>query len=215
MANKRSHSRSGPDPQRAATSGADSLEDASKAAFAQSGHLTGRPAPAVPGQPPGVAPPQQQAPVATVDVGMYENALRERDEFKADLQRLVAEFDNFRKRAIREREQAASAADAKLLGELLVVLDDFERALQQSEVDPSSPLAQGISMVHSRLNSVLQLHGLVEVDTSGSFDPNLHDAIGMQPAEGVAEGTILHVAQKGYMLGERVLRHSKVMVAGE
>lgn len=213
MTGKRSHSRGGADSPRAAHDGADavrgpdsaaSLEDASRQAFAKGGHLTGQ-------------GPQPQQPTnlerATVDFGMHENIVRERDEFKADLQRLAAEFENYRKRAARERESAAAAADAKLLGELLVVVDDFERAMQQADGE-TSPLAQGIAMVHARLQSVLQQYGLAEIDATGTFDPNFHEAILLQPAEGVADGAILQCAQKGYLLGDRVLRHSKVVVAG-
>ena len=157
------------------------------------------------------------APGATPGV---EDVVRERDQYRADLQRLAADFDNFRKRSQREREQAATAADARLLGELLAVLDDFERALAHAGEapagSPQSQLADGIRMTHSRLWGVLAQHGLQEIQVGGMFDPHLHDAMMMQaPPPGVESGTVLQVVQKGYMLGDRVLRHAKVIVAGE
>ncbi len=136
-------------------------------------------------------------------------ALAERDEFRSDLQRLAAEFDNFRKRAVREREQAAAAADHRLLVELLAVLDDFERALAVVE----GGAAEGVQMVHDRLLSVLTAHGLTEIDTSDGFDPHRHEAMMMQPGTGKPEGTVLVVVQKGYELDGRILRHAKVVVA--
>lgn len=153
-------------------------------------------------------------------MGGPEDILRERDQYRADLQRLAADFDNFRKRSQREKEQAASAADARLLGELLAVLDDFERALahagEAAAGSTQAQLADGIRMTHARLLGVLGQHGLQELPVGGAFDPHLHEAMMMQaPPPGVEPGTVLQVVQKGYMLGDRVLRHAKVIVAGE
>lgn len=141
---------------------------------------------------------------------------RERDEYRADLQRIAADFENFRRRAARDREQAAAAADAKLLGELLAVIDDMERALQHAEeAQAEHPnLAAGIRMVHDRLDGVLRSHGLEPVEVDGTFDPNLHEAMMLQPTPGVDDGTIVKVLQSGWKLGDRVLRHARVIVAG-
>jgi len=145
----------------------------------------------------------------------FEQAARERDEMKADLQRVAADFENFRRRSLREREAAAKAADAKLLGELLAVIDDMERAVEhvaQAEADHPS-LAAGIRMVHSRLDGVLRSHGLEPIAAEGEFDPALHEAMMLQPSD-QADGTILQVLEGGWKLGDRVLRHARVIVAG-
>jgi molecular chaperone GrpE len=198
------HSRNQPAAAQGASAGADGIQPP------QQPPVGDQPAPGGNPEWGGLAPGTKVVPLEDL-----ERAVAERDEFKADLQRLAAEFDNFRKRAAREKVAAASAADEKLLGELLAVLDDFERALEQAGTAAGSALADGIQMVHGRLLGVLHQHGLTEVDTSGQFDPHLHDAVLLQPASGGAkENDILQVAQKGYQLGDRVLRHSKVIVAG-
>lgn len=238
MTDKRSHSRSAAGSRKGAEDGAHSvqapsLSDASREAFARGGQFTGRkpepgagePAPAEGGVPPAGSstPPAGGAPSAggvppasgvAVSAEQYEQLMSERDEYRSDLQRLAAEFDNFRKRSIREREMAAASADVKLLCDLLAVLDDFERALEQGAGD-ESPLAQGIAMVHARLDATLKQQGLTEVDAAGTFDPQRHEAVLMQATPGVEDGTITHVAQKGYCIGDRVIRHAKVVVAGE
>lgn len=220
----RQHSRSGPAGRQGARSGAgqlrpeeQSLADAAQTAeserqaFAGKGQFTGRDIPVR--DPVEVASPASPAALDADGAGADVVPIAAYDELRDHLQRLAADFDNFRKRAVREREQAASAADARLLGELLVVLDDLERALGHSGEDAS--VSEGIRMVHGRLTDVLDRHGLTEVDTSGHFDPHLHEAMMMQPAgQGVVEGTIVDVVQKGYMLGDRVLRHARVIVAG-
>ena len=224
----RGHSRSGAASGHGVRSGVGNLQgtptpdtpDNDRQAFAGSGQFTGRDIPTQD------TPAHTDAPEASTDSGeepVPESELdvlqQERDTFRADLQRLAADFENFRKRAQRERELAASAADAKLLGELLVVLDDFERALDHSgDEEPGSAhaqLADGIRMVHTRLLGTLEQHGLSAIESDGmAFDPHLHEAILAQPAsDGVAPGHVMKTVQNGYRLGDRVLRHAKVIVA--
>lgn len=185
-------------------------------AFAGEGAFTGRPIPPQEADP---AAASAAAPPAAAEVGVASSdelaQLRaENGELTGHLQRMAADFDNFRKRARRDVEQAASFASGKLLGELLSVLDDLERAMEHVGDAAGSGFAEGVQMVQQRLAQVLAAHGLEEVDTSGSFDPHLHEAIGMQPAVGASEGQILQVVQKGYHVGDRVLRHARVIVAG-
>ena len=161
---------------------------------------------------PGGPLPQGGAVPAGAGAEMVEPLLRERDELKDGLQRMAADFDNFLKRSLREKEAAASAADAKLLGELLVVLDDFDRAL--GHAGSGGQLEEGVRMTQSRLANVLAQHGLTEIETEGHFDPHLHEAVMMREQDGAEEGQILDVMQKGYRIGDRVVRHSKVVVAG-
>jgi molecular chaperone GrpE len=136
-----------------------------------------------------------------------------RDEYLSDLQRLAAEFDNYRKRAAREQESLATRASEALLKELLPVLDDLERALEAAAEHEEAKLEDGVRLVHRELTELLRKEGLVEVETDGMFDPHVHEALLSQPAEGAEEGIVIQVLQKGYRLGDRVLRPARVVVA--
>ena len=139
---------------------------------------------------------------------------RERDEYLADLKRVAAEFDNFRKRTARDQEAQAARAHEKLVKELLPVLDDLERALEAAEAHEEAKLEEGVRLVHRELRSALGKEGLVEIETDGVFDPHVHEALLTQPSE-QADGTILEVIQKGYRLGDRVLRPARVVISQE
>jgi len=139
---------------------------------------------------------------------------RERDEYLADLKRVAAEFDNFRKRVARDQEAQAARAHEKLVKELLPVLDDLERALVAAEEHEEAKLEEGVRLVHRELRSALGKEGLVEIETDGAFDPHVHEALLTQPSE-QADGAILEVIQKGYRLGDRVLRPARVVISQE
>ena len=139
---------------------------------------------------------------------------RERDEYLADLKRVAAEFDNFRKRAARDHENIVSRAHERLVKELLPVLDDLERALVAAEEHEEAKLEEGVRLVHRELRSALGREGLVEIETDGAFDPHVHEALLTQPSE-QADGAILEVIQKGYRLGDRVLRPARVVISQE
>ena len=137
---------------------------------------------------------------------------------KADLQRIAADFENYKRRSAREREQASAAAESRLLGELLTVIDDTERAIEhagKADTDKQS-VVDGLETVRKRLTSVVGTHGLERIETLGTtFDPHLHEAMMVQAApNGEADDTILQELQSGWKLGERVLRHARVIVAG-
>lgn len=143
----------------------------------------------------------------------------ERDAMRNDLQRVAADFENYKRRSAREREQASAAAETRLLGELLGVIDDTERAIEHAGKDDTdkSGVVDGLTTVHARLTGVVGSHGLERIDASHgtSFDPNLHEAMMVQPAPaGEADDTILQELQSGWKVGERVLRHARVIVAG-
>jgi molecular chaperone GrpE len=138
---------------------------------------------------------------------------RERDEYLDSLQRLKAEFDNFRKRTAREQESFAARANEALLKELLPILDDLERALEAAEDHEEATLEEGVRLVHRSLADVARKHGLEEIETSGAFDPHVHEALLTQPGEEAEPGSVLQVLQKGYRLGDRVLRPARVVVA--
>ena len=137
---------------------------------------------------------------------------RERDEYLNDLKRVAAEFDNYRKRTARDQESLVARAHERLVKELLPVLDDLERALVAAEEHAEAKLEEGVQLVHRELLEALAKEGLVEIETDGRFDPHVHEALLSQPSE-AEEGAVVDVLQKGYRLGDRVLRPARVVVA--
>jgi molecular chaperone GrpE len=127
--------------------------------------------------------------------------------------RLAADFDNYRKRVAREHAELTQRANERLLNELLPVLDDLERALEAAADHEEAKLEEGVQLVHRSLAGLLERHGLTEIDTDGAFDPHVHEALLAQPGEGAEEGSVLQVLQKGYRLGDRVVRPARVIVA--
>jgi molecular chaperone GrpE len=127
--------------------------------------------------------------------------------------RLAADFDNYRKRVAREQAELFQRANERLLHELLPVLDDLERALEAAAEHEEAKLEEGVRLVHRSLLGLVERHGLSEIDTDGAFDPYVHEALLAQPGEGAEEGTVLQVLQKGYRLGDKVLRPARVIVA--
>jgi len=137
---------------------------------------------------------------------------RERDEYLDALQRLKAEFDNFRKRAQRDQADLIARASERLVKQLLPVVDDLERALEFAAAHEEAQLEEGVRLVHRSLADALAKEGLVEVETDGQFDPHTQEALLAQPSE-EDEGTVIQVLQKGYKLGDRVLRPARVVVS--
>jgi molecular chaperone GrpE len=137
---------------------------------------------------------------------------RERDEVIDDLKRVAADFDNYRKRALRDQEALVARAHERLVKDLLPVLDDLERALVAAEDHEEAKLEEGVRLVHRELRDTLTKEGLVEIETDGEFDPHVHEALLTQPSE-EDDGAILQVIQKGYRLGDRVLRPARVVVS--
>ena len=137
---------------------------------------------------------------------------KERDERTDDLKRVAAEFDNYRKRVARDQQSLAARAHERLVKELLPVLDDLERALEAAAEHEETKLEDGVRLVYRELEKALAKEGLAEIETNGHFDPHVHEALLSQPSEH-AEGAILEVLQKGYRLGDRVLRPARVVVS--
>jgi molecular chaperone GrpE len=127
--------------------------------------------------------------------------------------RLAADFDNYRKRVAREQAALTQRANERLLNELLPVLDDLERALEAAASHEEAKLEEGVKLVHRSFLALLERHGLSEIETNGAFDPHVHEALLAQPADDAEEGSVLQVLQKGYRLGDRVLRPARVIVA--
>jgi molecular chaperone GrpE len=141
-----------------------------------------------------------------------EAALREKDKYYDLLLRKQAEFDNFRKRSDREREEFRAAAAADLVRRLLPVLDNLDRALR-TEAEGGS-LRQGVTLIQQQLLEVLRKEGVRALDALGApFDPRLHEAVEVVDVEGFEQGVILEEVQKGYTLHDRLLRPAAVKVA--
>jgi molecular chaperone GrpE len=143
---------------------------------------------------------------------------QERDEYLDLAKRTKADFENFRKRMSADVLAAAGRGKADVLRDVLPVLDDLERALQAAGLDPEgdSPdgLAHGVLLVFRSLREALTRHGIEALDPTGEkFDPNLHEALSAQPADGVESGTVVETMQKGYVLGEQLIRPARVVVA--
>jgi molecular chaperone GrpE len=137
---------------------------------------------------------------------------RERDQLVDTLQRVQAEFDNYRKRAARDQQSLVARAHERLVKELLPVLDDLERALEAAEAHEEAKLEEGVALVTRAFAGILRKEGLEEIPVDGKFDPHVHEALLSQPSE-AEEGSILEVIQKGYRLGDRVIRPARVVIA--
>jgi molecular chaperone GrpE len=156
-----------------------------------------------------------EAPTPTDDAELEERLAeveRERDEYLNDLKRVAADFENYRKRVARDQEGLVARAHERLVKELLPVLDDLERALEAAAQHEEAKLEEGVRLVHRELVEALAREGLVEVETDGQFDPHVHEALVSQPSER-EDGSVIEVLQKGYRLGDRVLRPARVVVS--
>lgn len=131
--------------------------------------------------------------------------------------RLTAEFDNYKKRAARDRSEAIRYANESLLESLLPTLDNFEMAMSavdNATVDSLESLKQGISMVHKQLRDVIKESGMEEIDAANQpFDPAWHEAVSQQESDDVPEGQVLQQIRKGYKLKDRLIRPANVVVA--
>jgi molecular chaperone GrpE len=159
--------------------------------------------------------PVEEQQEGTVEEAAADDAAAAPDDTARDdaYLRLAADFDNYRKRVAREQAELTTRANERLVNELLPVLDDLERALEAAAEHEEAKLEEGVQLVHRSLVALLERHGLSEIAAEGSFDPHVHEALLAQPAEGAEEGSVLQVLQKGYRLGDRVLRPARVIVA--
>ena len=137
----------------------------------------------------------------------------ERDEYLDLAQRVQADFENYRKRAAREQERLVAHAHERLVRELLPILDDLERAVEAAERHEEAQLVEGVKLVEQSLRNALRKEGLVEIETDGAFDPHVHEALLTQPSGDVEPGSVLEVVQRGYRVGDKVVRPARVIVA--
>lgn len=141
-----------------------------------------------------------------------EKLQKERDETVALLQRNQADFDNFRRRNATVRTDSLDEGRRECIRALLPVLDNFDRAMESDSADDAA-WREGVKLVYRQFVETLQKMELSEIDTSGKFDPNLHEAVMQEAVEGKESGEIIAVFQKGYRVGDRIIRHSMVKVA--
>jgi molecular chaperone GrpE len=157
---------------------------------------------------------------ATITPEQFEELKSRAEKAEENWERLVrtsADFENFKKRAAREKQEAIRYANEGLLEKLVPVLDNFDAALsaaQTSSADGAQSLQTGVSMIFQQLKRVLTESGLEEVDATGqAFDPNFHEAVSQQESADVPEGNVLQQLRKGYKLRDRLLRPATVVVA--
>jgi molecular chaperone GrpE len=143
---------------------------------------------------------------------------QERDESLDLAKRTKADFENYRKRMASEVQAAAGRGKAEVIREVVLVLDDLERAIQAAGLDPEGDsedaLAHGVLLVFRSLRDSLARNGVEAVDPKGEkFDPMAHEALSTLPAEGVESGVVVEVMQKGYRLGDQLIRPARVVVS--
>ncbi len=137
------------------------------------------------------------------------------DRFRDLALRSQADFENYKKRAAREKDEAIKYANSALLERLVPILDNFELGLSAARGEgETSPIFSGMSMVLKQLNDFLAESGAQPIEAEGrKFDPNLHEAIAREPSDEVPEGTVLRQTRRGYRLKDRLLRPSSVVVS--
>ena len=142
-----------------------------------------------------------------------ETLKTELDEAKDKYLRLFAEFDNFKKRSVKERFELLRTAAHETVSSLLPILDDFDRAKKSSE-NGTEVFSEGVNLVYNKLYSILDLKGLKSMDSTGvDFDPEFHEAITDIPAPTEEmKGKVIDTVEKGYILNEKIIRHAKVVV---
>jgi molecular chaperone GrpE len=144
-----------------------------------------------------------------------QDAERQYEKAMDDLRRVAADFDNYRKRVAREQTQILARSGERVVAKLLPVIDDLERALDAAEHHEDVKVLEGVRMTKDALAAVLASEGVEEISADGPFDPHVHEALMTQPAEGVEPGHVAHVVQRGYRIGDAVLRPARVVVAEE
>ncbi len=157
---------------------------------------------------PGVLTPRQ--------IEQLKEKAAKADEYWDRLLREAADFDNFKKRAARDKQEAVTFANESLLQKLIPVLDAFEMALAATakEPDGAQSLRAGIVMISNQLKSALHQAGLEEIDATGKvFDPNFHEALSQEQTEDAPEGNVVRQLRKGYKFRNRLIRPAGVVVA--
>jgi len=161
---------------------------------------------------------EQEAPAPgpddTTDVVDVDALKSERDALQDRLLRTAAEFDNYRKRIDRERREQADSAATSLLTEILPVVDNLERALLAPATPESARYRAGVELIHRQMLDLLRKRGVTPIEALGTdFDPRIHQAVSQETSETHRDGEVMEEMQRGYMLGDRLLRAAMVKVA--
>lgn len=159
--------------------------------------------------------PEKEEPEATAPESEAKDPATEAEKFRDLAMRTAADFDNYRKRAAREKEDAIRYANTSLLETLLPVVDNFELGLEAARgTSEGEAILQGLAMVQRQLADFLASVGVQEIVTEGAdFDPNLMEAVGHENSDTVPEGTVLRQTRRGYKLRDRLLRPASVFVS--
>src|SRR4051812_43696021 len=144
---------------------------------------------------------------------LLQDAQKERDEYLELAKRTKADFENFRKRVAADVQGARARGKAEVAREVIDAVDNLERALEAADGEGEG-LQSGVEMVLASLRETLQRHGIEAVEPKGEkFDPNQHEALSTMPVEGTEGGTVVEVMQKGYRMGEQLIRPARVVVS--
>ena len=142
-----------------------------------------------------------------------QSVMGDLEELKDRHRRKLAEFENMRKRTEREKGEYLRLALGKFIGDFLTISDDFDRALAHATPEETATdFGQGVGLIQRKLAELWKKYGLEEVDTSGSFDPNVHEAVATEPSKDLPKDTILEVLRKGYKLNDKLIRPALVKV---
>ena len=156
--------------------------------------------------------PSEELPTEEQEIASLKN---QNAELKDKYIRLYAEFDNYKKRTVKEKLEFMKTAAQDMMAALLPIIDDFDRAKKNAEDDANNEVfSEGIQLVYQKFNHTLQQKGLKAMDTNGeSFDPELHEAISEIPVtDDMMKGKIIDTIEKGYFLNDKIIRHAKVVV---
>lgn len=184
-------------------------------------HAAGTPAPETPGSETAATPapeavdPKTPVTITTEELKKFEAAAAEAATLRDQLLRTKADWDNYRKRAQREKEDAVRYAAEGVMERLLPILDSFDMGLQAAEkATDTASLAQGMQMIYTQFQNLLKDVGVETIDAVGHpFDPHRHEALGHQESAEHEEGTVVGQMRKGYKLKDRLLRPASVFVA--
>jgi molecular chaperone GrpE len=157
---------------------------------------------------------QEEAAALIAAQEKVQSVQKDLEELKERYVRKIAEFENHKKRSERERQEYFKIALAGFVHDFLPVMDNFERALEHARpADLESDFGQGVVIIRKQIAELWKRYGLIPIDTSGAFDPNLHEAVTTEETDAVAPNTILAELQKGYFLNDRLIRPAFVKVA--
>lgn len=155
---------------------------------------------------------EERSAIAAAEEKLH-SVMADLEDLKDRHRRKLAEFENMRKRTEREKSEYLRVALGKFVGDFLTISDDFDRALAHASPEElASDFGQGVALIQRKLSDLWRKWGLVEVDTSGTFDPNVHEAVATERSDELPKDTIVDVLRKGYLLNDKLIRPALVKV---